>query len=170
MTPEKLNSRAGASGDNGEGGRPPVAALRLARYIWAAPNSLIGLLFVPTIVFGKSGLQQIDGVLELHGSFIAWLLRYCVPIPGGALAITFGHVVLGRDRDALRLTRRHERVHVRQYERWGPAFIPAYLAASLYALASGTGAYRGNLFEQEAMRADRQGASPLAGEPAGRHA
>jgi hypothetical protein len=66
----------------------------------------------------------------------------CVAVfrcPGGALAITFGHVVLARDEAALTLTRMHERVHVRQYERWGPAFIPAYVLASAWGIITGTG-------------------------------
>jgi hypothetical protein len=122
------------------------------RYIWASPNSLIGLLFVPSVLFTRGSLQIVDGVLELHGAPIKWLLRHCVPLPGGASAITFGHVVLGRDGDSLLLTRAHERVHVRQYERWGPAFIPAYLLASVWALMKGTGGYYGNRFEREAMQ------------------
>ena len=46
--------------------------------------------------------------------------------------MTLGHVVLGLDRDALEWSRDHERVHVRQCERWGPLFLPAYLLASAY--------------------------------------
>jgi hypothetical protein len=76
------------------------------------------------------------------------------PIPGGAAAITFGHVVLGRDRRALEATRAHERVHVRQYETWGPAFIPAYVLASAWALARGGDAYERNRFERAARRTD----------------
>jgi hypothetical protein len=35
---------------------------------------------------------------------------------------------------------------------WGPAFIPAYLLAGLWAFVNGAGAYEGNYFEREAMR------------------
>lgn len=83
---------------------------------------------------------------------LKWILRYCVPIPGGAHAITFGHVVLARDAAALDSSRTHERVHVRQYERWGPLFIPAYLLISLFLLLSGRDSYRENFFEKEAFR------------------
>jgi hypothetical protein len=124
----------------------------LGRYGWAAPNSLIGLLFVPLAVFGRGGTRIVDGVLEVHGPPISWLLRHCVIMPGGASAMTLGHVVLGCDRRSLSSTRAHERVHVRQYERWGPAFIPAYLLASVWALIAGTGAYYGNRFEREALK------------------
>ena len=44
----------------------------------------------------------------------------------------------------------HEMVHVRQYERWGPFFIPAYLACSLGLWLAGKDAYRDNPFEREA--------------------
>jgi hypothetical protein len=126
----------------------------LGRYLWASPNSLLGLLFVPVVLFTDGGFQIVDGVLELHGSVIAWVLRRCVPLPGGASAMTFGHVVLGRDQRALLQTRAHERVHVRQYERWGPVFIPAYLVAATCGLLTRTGAYQGNVFEREALQVE----------------
>src|SRR5688572_31775444 len=124
----------------------------LVRYLWALPNTLIGLLFVPTAMLPRGRLQVIGGVLEAHGPFIAAMLRHCVPIPSGASAITFGHVVLARDSWSLDATRAHERVHVRQCEIWGPAFLPAYLIAGLWALVNGTGAYTGNYFERHSKR------------------
>jgi hypothetical protein len=74
-----------------------------------------------------------------------------VLLDGGASTMTFGHVVLGRDEHALAETRAHERVHVRQYERWGVLFLPAYLASSLWALLSGRHYYFDNAFEREAF-------------------
>ena len=68
--------------------------------------------------------------------------------------MTLGHVVLGRDRFLLEATRPHERVHVRQAERWGPLFIPAYLAASLIQLMRGKRPYEDNPFEVEAYQVD----------------
>lgn len=61
-------------------------------------------------------------------------------------AITFGHVVLCVDRidDA---TFEHELVHVRQYEMWGPLFVPIYLVASVVARVRGGNGYRDNRFE-----------------------
>ena len=47
--------------------------------------------------------------------------------------MTLGHVIIGRDRWSLDFCRDHEQAHVRQVERWGIAFIPAYLLASLLA-------------------------------------
>lgn len=64
--------------------------------------------------------------------------------------MTLGHVVLGCNAQTLQITRRHERVHVAQCERWGPLFIPAYLFASLLALLRGRHPYRDNHFEREA--------------------
>ena len=64
--------------------------------------------------------------------------------------MTLGHVVLGKDAEALEWSRSHERVHVRQCERWGPLFLPAYGVASLVALCRGRDAYRDNAFEREA--------------------
>jgi hypothetical protein len=65
--------------------------------------------------------------------------------------MTLGHVVLGVNQLALDETRDHERVHVRQVERWGPAFIPAYLLASILAWMRGQDPYLDNHFEREAF-------------------
>jgi hypothetical protein len=125
--------------------------MRLLRYLWALPNTALGLLFSP-LAFGRDGkLQIVEGVIEICSPSIGSVLRTVVPIAGGASAITFGHVVLGRDSVCLAATRSHERVHVRQYELWGPLFIPAYLIAGLWALARGRGAYAGNHFELQAL-------------------
>jgi hypothetical protein len=130
--------------------------LRCIRYLWASPNTLLGLLFVPLALVGHGRLAVVDGVLELHGGLIALLLRCCIPRRGGASAMTLGHVVIGRDGPALAVTRPHERVHVRQYELWGPAFIPAYLVAGVWGVLKGEGAYQGNYFERKAVQEARR--------------
>jgi hypothetical protein len=122
----------------------------LGRYVWALPNTIIGLLIVPAALLPRGRTQIVDGVLEAHGPLIAAVLRHCVPLGGGAAAITLGHVVLARDGGTMDATRAHERVHVRQCEIWGPAFIPAYLVAGLWAMLTGAGAYAGNYFERQA--------------------
>jgi hypothetical protein len=76
------------------------------------------------------------------------LLRY-LPF-GGATAMTLGHVILARDIFCRDSAREHELVHVRQYERWGPAFIPAYFACSLVLWLRGRHPYFDNPFEREA--------------------
>ena len=67
-------------------------------------------------------------------------------------ALTLGHVVIGVDRAALARLRRHERVHVRQYERWGPLFVPLYLLAFAWAWCRGRHPYLDNPFEIAARR------------------
>lgn len=123
---------------------------RWIAYLWACPTTIVGLAFVPLALSG-GGIQIVDGVLELHGGGIGFFLRHCTLLKGGASAMTLGHVVLGRDRELLEATRSHERVHVRQYERWGPLFVPAYLLASLVAWLRGQNAYKDNPFEREAF-------------------
>ena len=144
-------SRAAAIGSD----RSPASAVtRGLKYVWAFPNTLIGLVLLPAAVGSRSGMQTVDGVLEIHGPVIDWLLQHAVPLRGGAAAITFGHIVAGRDLETLDWTRAHERVHVRQCEVWGPAFIPAYLLASAWAWMQGEGAYEGNYFERQARAED----------------
>jgi hypothetical protein len=123
----------------------------LHRYLWAAPTSIIGLVFA-ALACWRGRVRVVDGVLEAHGPALRWVLSRLVPIAGGAAAMTFGHVVIARDASSLESSRAHERVHVQQYERWGILFIPAYLAASLRALVRGRDPYYGNWFEREACR------------------
>jgi hypothetical protein len=123
---------------------------RILKYAWALPTTCVGLVFLPAIRFTGGGYQIVDGVLELHGGAVEFFLRRCALLPGGASAMTLGHVVLGRDLDALEWSRDHERVHVRQVERWGPLFLPAYGIASLISWLGGGSMYRGNYFEREA--------------------
>ena len=118
-------------------------------YLWAAPATAVGLIGA-LLALRRGRVAIVDGVVEVEGPLVGWALEHLVPLPGGALAITFGHVVLARDRWCLDCTRAHERVHVRQYERWGPLLIPAYLAASAWALARGGHVYHDNVFEREA--------------------
>ncbi len=69
-----------------------------------------------------------------------------------ARAMTLGHVILGRDLACLNECRNHEMVHVRQAERWGPLFLPAYVLASLWAHLAGGHYYWDNRFEIDARR------------------
>ena len=130
--------------------RKLLTVLRLLRYLWAFPTTLVGLLFVPLALVSGGRGKVVNGVLELHGGLVSFFLRRCTLLRGGASAMTLGHVVLGRDEELLELTRPHERVHVRQCERWGPFFLPAYGIASVVALLRGGNVYRDNAFEREA--------------------
>jgi hypothetical protein len=136
--------------------RPRIDRLlrRLPRYAWAAPNSVLGLLLA-LAALGGGRLRVCEGVLECSGGALPLLLRgmsWWVPIR----ALTLGHVVLACGPQDLADTRDHERVHVGQYERWGPLFLPLYAAASLAAFASGRDAYRDNRFEVAARSASER--------------
>jgi hypothetical protein len=127
--------------------------LRSWVYLWALPTTAIGLVLgAPALVSGGT-MRWVDGVLEIHGGFVAHFLSEWTLLEGGAEAMTLGHIVLGRDRHSLEWTRAHERVHVRQCERWGPLFLPAYGVASLVAMMRGKDAYLDNRFEREAYDA-----------------
>ena len=108
---------------------------------WAAPGSLIGILLAP--LFRERFVTR--GVLLCEGASwprrLGWRYR----------AITFGHVVLAVD-ELDEDTLDHELVHVGQYERWGPLFVPAYLVAGALARIRGGDAYRDNPFEVAARR------------------
>lgn len=133
-----------------------MTARRLAVYLWASPTTLSGLLLA--VVTGAR-LSWRDGIVEAYGPGVALWFDIVAP-RRGILAMTLGHVVLGRDQAALDATRDHERVHVHQCERWGAAFVPAYLAASAYAWLCGGDAYYDNVFEREAWRTDPIGRPP----------
>ncbi|MDQ3784196.1 MAG: hypothetical protein M3360_04865 [Actinomycetota bacterium] len=112
--------------------------------VWAAPGSIVGLVLSP--LFQRRHITH--GVLLCEGA--DWPRRLGWPYR----AITFGHVVLSVDR-LDEPTLRHELVHVRQFERWGPLFMPLYLLASAWALGQGRHHYRDNRFEREARRPAR---------------
>lgn len=127
-----------------------ASLLQMVGTIWAAPTSAVGLLLGGCCKPWGASFRRHSGVIEIQGAGVAWMLEHLTVLEGGALAITFGEVVLARSSAAHDLTRSHERIHVRQCRRWGPFFIPAYLAASVMALLRGRPAYRGNAFEIEA--------------------
>ncbi|TWT86341.1 hypothetical protein [Neorhodopirellula pilleata] len=117
-------------------------------YLWAGPNTIVAVA-IGLLLGGR--FETVNGVIEIEGSRIAAVLSR-LPVP--AAAMTVGHVVFGRDRGWLQVTRNHERVHVAQYAKWGPFFIPAYLFLSAWLYAQGKDGYRGNPFEIEAYAVD----------------
>lgn len=120
---------------------------RALKYLWASPTTALGLV----VGLGGRHWNVVEGVIEIHGGAVTWVLRHAPFVgPGGASAMTLGHVVIGLNADVLRRTRRHERVHVRQVERWGPLFFPAYVLASGWVWWRGKHVYRDNPFEVEA--------------------
>jgi len=119
-------------------------------YCWAGPYTVTGLL-VGLLLGGR--VRWVAGVFEIHGPAVAWVLQR---LPVSAAAITVGHTVLGRTLEDLDGTRSHERVHVRQFERWGLLMGPAYVGASCYQALRGRNFYRDNPFEIEAFAHDQR--------------
>ena len=128
-----------------------MAVEALLKYLWASPASALGcLLALAAAPFGaRIGLRT--GVLEVtlaREASEGRAVRRSLPF----VAITLGHVVIAvSESDQARL-RAHERVHVAQYERWGPLFLVAYPVESLLQLLLGRRPYRDNRFEVEARR------------------
>ena len=128
-------------------------AARCAAYAWAGPNSLIGVIGGCAMLCFGARVQRVAGVLEVHGGTLGrWFANR--PHPYCFAAITFGHVILATDLVQLDSARRHEHVHVRQYERWGVLILPAYALSSLHQLLRGRRWYRDNRFEREAYAID----------------
>ena len=122
---------------------------RLLVYLWAGPASLLGLLFVPLAWISGGKVKIVTGVIEVSGGLVTRFLRNGAFVVNVA-AVTLGHVVLARDEAELTSCRHHERVHVAQYERWGPLMIPLYVFYSCWARLRGGHLYWDNRFEQEA--------------------
>lgn len=128
--------------------------LAFLRYGWASPATLVGaaLIMLALLSGGRARLHK--GVWEASGGWSGKLLANGTPFSGPVAAITLGHVVLGDCEDSLCRTRAHEREHVRQYERWGVFFFPAYLIAGAWTWLSGGDPYRDNAFEIAARKAE----------------
>ena len=118
---------------------------------WASPGTFLGLLIGFLGVLSGGRVQPIGRTLEFHGGFVTWFLRV---IGRGAGAMTLGHVILGQERAILSACRSHELVHVRQYERWGPLFLPAYGLCAVWLHLNGRHGYWDNPFEKEAYAHD----------------
>ena len=109
-------------------------------FVWTSPNTLIGL------VLGLGTFQRprlADGAIIFDRAprgLTALMLR------ANRVAMTVGFVILSARPLAGRL-QAHEQQHIRQYEVWGPLFIPVYLV-----LAIGYG-YRRHPMEIRAQRA-----------------
>ena len=127
----------------------PAPLSRAARYLWAAPYTAAGLVLGALALLLGASARVSGGVLEVAGGGAGRVLAR-LPAPLAFSAMTLGHVILAVDRPALNHLRQHEHVHVRQYEHWGPLFLPAYLLSSLVQLVRGRDPYRENHFEREA--------------------
>jgi hypothetical protein len=117
--------------------------------IWAAPATLLGLSLGMLALFTGGTARRVGRVVEIHGGLAKTFLER---FPGEPIAMTLGHTVIGRTQAGLDITRAHELVHVKQYERWGVFMLPAYLACSLCLWLIGRDPYRDNPFEKQAFR------------------
>ena len=134
-------------------------------YLWVFPATVLALPLVSIALLQGGSVRIVRGVLEVHGGIVTGLLRRGLPWVGPGAAITFGHVILGCDQMCLSRSREHERVHVCQYERWGPFFIPIYLLASLVLYCRGHDPYRDNPFEREAFEQTDDGTANTPTDP-----
>jgi hypothetical protein len=129
-----------------------LSYLRLGSHLlWAAPCTLLGLALSFFALLAGGRMRWADGALECYleeGALAQWLRRF-QPFA----AITLGHVIVALQAEDLRRWHTHERVHVRQYEKWGAFMLLAYPAASAWAWLNGQDAYLGNCFEREAYQA-----------------
>ncbi len=97
---------------------------------------------------GQTAAGRVDGVREVSGGWLIGLLAR----QGWASAITLGEVVLYERPELIPVLHAHEMVHVHQYRRWGPLFLPAYgLESAFQWLRTGDG-YRSNRFEAAAYK------------------
>jgi hypothetical protein len=124
-----------------------VAAVRpfeLLGFVWTVPNTVLGLVLgaftfqlprahAGAFVFDGSprGLTSLLRAMGRTAMTVGFVIVAAVPVEGTLLA--------------------HERHHIRQYSRWGPFFIPVYLALAI------PYGYRRHPMERAARRA--------AGEP-----
>ena len=143
------------------------------KVLWASPATLIGLVAGAGCMLAGARLRRHTGVLEftLRGAGKARRARRSGHVRRARrqalssafgwpfVAITFGHVVLAASPQDQSRHRAHERVHVRQYERWGPLFLLAYPAESAWQWLRGRRAYVDNRFEVAARRLAGAGGS-----------
>ncbi len=119
--------------------------LRLLLLIWPAPWTLLGLALAVCVRAMGGAWRLRDGALEAYGGHLGALAAR-----SPFAAITLGHVIVATcAEEALRLGA-HERSHVRQYQTWGPLFVPAYLLAGAWQWLNGRCAHADNPFELRA--------------------
>lgn len=114
-------------------------------WLWSLPTTLVGFLWC--LVCQPVKVRWRNGVVEMQ---VKWL-------PMHAAGETMGRLVLYTvvlDGTVYNKIQPHEMHHVKQNEKWGPLFGPAYGVACLVAMAEGKDFYFDNYFEVEARRAN----------------
>lgn len=70
--------------------------------------------------------------------------------------MALGHVILARDQECIERSHHYERVHVRQFERWGVFLLPVYVLVGWWLALRGYDPYLDHPFEQEAYERDAE--------------
>jgi hypothetical protein len=132
-------------------GRLLKGVLKVLGILWASPYTLLGLTIggVGLCTGGRARVRE--GIVEFYGGGTGWFVRH-LPLGETTMGFTLGHTVLGQTDAGLDIVRKHELVHVRQFERWGPLMGPAYLGCSVALWLMGRRAYWDNPFERQAFR------------------
>ena len=122
------------------------------KYIWASPASAVGVCAACIVSLVGAEIKCVSGVLEISLAPRSAVLQSAVAFLPFA-AITLGHIVVARNAQQQAALRAHERVHVAQYELWGPMFLVAYPLESMFQLLRGRKPYLENRFEIAARAA-----------------
>lgn len=120
------------------------------KILWASPWSLWGMSIGILGLLTGGGLRRSGRILEFWGGFLPIFLKY-FPFIAGSPVATFGHVILGRCPRHLDACRPHQLIHVKQYECWGPLFVPTYIMCWFVLWCVGKRPYYDNPFEREAF-------------------
>jgi hypothetical protein len=123
-----------------------------ARNVWRAlPGDLLGLMVmrgcgisVPTRVV-EAG--DVSAVLVEDRRIGRWFRAQLMPVE----AQTLGRYVFAREPVPANILA-HECEHIRQWERFGPFYLPLYFGSSAAAALAGRHPYRDNSFEAAARR------------------
>ena len=121
--------------------------MKVLRLLWPAPWTLLGLLLGASFLALGGRVRRRQHTLEFFGGRLG---RWASLSPFAAL--TLGHVILATCSAQADRLGPHERSHVRQYEAWGPLFVPAYLLAGAWAWLQGGHAHADNAFERQAVQ------------------
>jgi hypothetical protein len=126
------------------------AVFFFCKVLWASPWSLWGLSIGVMGLLTGGGVQRSGRILEFWGGILPLFLKH-FPFIAGSPVATFGHVVLGRCPRHLDACRPHQLIHVKQYEQWGPLFVPTYIMCWIVLWCVGKRPYYDNPFEREAF-------------------
>ena len=143
-----------------------------AAIVWASPATVLGLLVAAAALASGGGVRRRAARAGSLGRRRGLAAGSCT---AGARRGRHdaGACRAGRRSSGANHSREHELVHVAQYERWGPFFIPAYFLCAAAQRLAGRHPYWDNPFEREAFRRAREGGlaravgMPLIRVPAG---